>query len=126
MNELEESLQTHAEICDAMHQVVLEENRLLKTAGRVPEEAFLTRKRAALASLSSSLAMLKAVQEQGRASIPAARALVEKAQQVIMRALLVDRENEQLLLKCSMRQSFAVPTAMKPTLTHLQRAYGAR
>src|SRR3954451_18847996 len=121
MNELEESLHTHAEICDAMHQVILEENRFLKTAGRVPEDSFLMRKRAALAALSGSLAMLKTVHEQGKAAVPALRGLVEKVQQIIMRALLVDRENEQLLLKCSMRQSFVVPAAHKPSVTHLQR-----
>lgn len=125
MNRLEESLQIHADICDAVHQVILDENRHLKSAGRLPDEDFLGRKRAALANLTGSLTMLREVNEQAKATAPGLRALVEKVQQIIMRALLVDRENEQLLLKCSMRQNLAVPAPLRPTMNHLQRAYGA-
>jgi hypothetical protein len=123
---LEMTLQAHAQICDEMHQVILEENRFLKTAGRPPEESFLVRKRNALMTLSGSVAMLQGIGAQARSTVPAVKALIEKVQQTIMRALLVDRENEQLLLKCSMRPHMAQPVMVRPSATHLQRAYGAR
>lgn len=122
---LEMTLQAHADICDEMHQVILEENRYLKTNGRPPEESFLVRKRNALMTLTGSVTMLQQLSAQARSTVPAIKALIEKVQQTIMRALLVDRENEQLLLKCSMRPHFTPVANVRPTATHLQRAYGA-
>ena len=56
-------------------------------------------------------------------STPDLRATMEKAQQTILRALLLDRENEQLLLKVTMqpRQSTVAP---RMAASQLERIYG--
>jgi hypothetical protein len=48
---------------------------------------------------------------------------MEKAQQIVLKTLLLDRENEQLLLKTTLPATRkSVP--LRPSATHLQRIYG--
>jgi hypothetical protein len=116
-------LQAHAAICEALHQLILKENRFLKSTGRLPDESILAAKRAALAELSASLTQLR-LRSSDR--LPAdAGALATKAQQIVLKALLVDRENEQLLLKCTVGSSASRPAAPRPLAAHLQRAYAS-
>ena len=117
---LPEALRLHGEICESLHQLILKENRALKITGKAPDEDLLQAKRALLAELTASFALIRA-RSAGRAT-PEVRAAADKAQQAILKALLVDRENEQLLLKCDV-----VPrppqTVMRPPAAQFQRAY---
>ena len=117
---LPDTLDHHAEICEAMHQIILDENRRLKVAGNPPDEASLQAKRATLAELSKSLTTIRT--QTCSPVTPAIRAAAARAQQTILKALLVDRENEKLLLK-----AITVPpppkTASRPPTAHFQRAY---
>ena len=117
---LPDTLHLHGEICETLHQLILKENRALKSTGQPPDESSLQVKRTALAELSESLARLRA-RPAGRAT-PEIRAAAEKAQQTILKALLVDRENEQLLLQCDTAPHTA-PAATRPHAAHFQRAY---
>lgn len=115
-----EALHLHSEICEAMHQIFLLENRCLKSNGTPPDEALLHAKRTTLAELSASLTSLRAM--TATRPTPEIRSAAAKAQQAILKALLVDRENEKLLLKAI---SFPSPatTMGRPPAAHFQRAY---
>ena len=117
---LSEAIRLHGEICESLHQIILRENRALKLTGNPPDEALLQLKRATLAELSASLGVIRA-RSGGRATAEL-RAAAEKAQQAILKALLVDRENEQLLLQCDVVPRPA-PVAIRPPAARFQRAY---
>lgn len=117
---LPEALHLHSEICESMHQLILQENRSLKSTRKPTDETLLTAKRAALAELSASLAHLRA-RAIDRAT-PAIRAAAAKAQQTILKALLVDRENEQLLLQCDTAPRPA-PVMTRPPAAQFQKVY---
>ncbi len=117
---LSEALRTHGEICESLHQIILKENRALKSTGKAPDEDLLQSKRAMLAELTASFSVIRA-RSAGRAT-PEVRAAAEKAQQAIMKALLVDRENEQLLLQCDVVPRPAA-AAIRPPAAQFQRAY---
>ena len=119
-NSLPEALHLHGEICETLHELILKENRGLKSTGKPPDDTLLQAKRTALAELSASLARLRA-RTVGRATSES-RAAAAKAQQTILKALLIDRENEQLLLQCDTTPRTAPVTARPPAI-QFQRAY---
>lgn len=116
-------LQRHASLCDEIHALMLAENRLIRTSGRPPHDAFLADKRSKLAELTRSLEEVRAAQITRGPLTPELRAAIEKAQQTILKALLLDRENEQLLLKATMPARPA-PVAVKPAVANVAKAYG--
>ena len=119
---LPETLALHSEICEAMHQIILMENRCLKSTGKPPDEAALQAKRIKLAELSASLATIQA-QTSSRPT-PEIRAAAARAQQTILKALLVDRENEKLLLK-AIAAPVPLKTTPRPPAAHFHRAYAS-
>lgn len=122
---LPHALTSHAEICDELYELMLDENRFLKASGRAKEEAFLNRKRAMLASLTRSLEAVREGASQRGSSTPELRVAMEKVQQIILKALLLDRENEQLLLKSTLQPKPAVAVgSARPAASQLQRIYG--
>lgn len=118
-----ESLQTHTEVCEEMYRLMLELNRVLKAGNSTPDEALLERKRAALITLGDSLADLKSLGEMRSGASAADRSAMEKCQRTILKALLLDRENEQLLLKNAMVRPPVIAPA-KPAPGHLAKLYG--
>lgn len=115
-------LQEHTSLCEQTYQLVLEENCLLKKNGQPPDETFLEKKRRLLSRMDASLAALRQQSAEFKAEVPACHAAMEKAQQVILKTLLLDRENEQLLLKCSITMRPPAVT-LKPSASHLQKLY---
>ena len=116
------ALLEHLAACELTYQLMLEENRLLKTTGTPPGDDFLAQKRSALAQLDSALAMIQVVSAgelNGRL-----RATVVKTQQIVLKALLLDRENEQLLHKCMVTQRRPAAPKLRPTLQQIQKLYG--
>ena len=112
----------HTALCDRTYQLILEENSLLKTGDQPPDENFLERKRNILSYLSVSLSALREHGRNAKSEIPKLRTIIEKAQQIILKTLLLDRENEQLLLKRTMSARPPV-AALKPSMSHLQKLY---
>lgn len=123
--ELAEMLRLHLSLCEEAYETLLEENRLLKQTQQPPNESFLNGKRDLLSRLDTSLAAIREKNASGRARLPEHKPTVEKAQQVLLKTLLLDRENEQLLLKCSMPVKTA-PVAIKPSASHLEKIYFRR
>jgi hypothetical protein len=122
MNALE-SLQTHTDVCEEMYRLMLELNRTLKAGTAVPDAALLDRQRAGLVTLESSLASLRSHGGRAGAPSPELRSTMEKCQRTILKTLLLDRENEQLLLKNAMVRPRAT-APMRSTPGHLARIYG--
>lgn len=123
-----ETINQHLSICDEIHLLSLEENRILKQQQRVPEAEFLEKKRQLLAKLETSLARLKELNISLAGQAPTRpgidKALMEKARSRIIQILHLDRENEQLLLRYSMGGSR--PSVAPPPPSQLQRLYGSR
>ena len=119
------AIQAHHQLCDEIHQCVLDENRFLRQEQRAPDQALIERKTALLAKLDTSLAALRAVPA---ASIrdPEMRAALEKTRGRILQVLQLDKENEQLLLRCSLnatRPTRAPAAAAAPSVSMLQKIY---
>jgi hypothetical protein len=115
-----QSLQKHHEACEDLYRVMLDLNRSLKTGAQTPEDILLARQRAALAQLDSTLSEIRN-RTTGSAPLET-RAALERCQRSIMKTLLLDRENEQLLLKNSMVRA-PQQVAPKPSANLLARAY---
>ena len=120
---LPETLNTHSALCEEIYDLMIEENRHLRGSGQPPADALLSRKSALLGTLSFSLERLRAGLAEAVPTSAEIRKCVQHAQKTIMKALLLDRENEQLLLKCTMQRRPAVP-AYRPAASQLQKAYG--
>lgn len=117
-----ESLQTHTELCEEIYDLMIEENRTLRRSGKAPPDELLNRKSALLGTISFSLERLRGSIGESIPATPEIRARVQKAQQTILKALLLDRENEQLLLKSSVRPraEFSEP---RPPASRMKQAY---
>ena len=120
---LPESLTTHTALCEEIYDLMIEENRHLRSSGKPPQDALLNRKGALLGTLSFSLERIRAAIAESMPTSAEIRQCVQRAQQTILKALLLDRENEQLLLKCTMQKRPPV-AASRPALSQVQRIYG--
>ena len=117
------TLQAHHALCDEIHQDVLEENRFLRQHQRAPDQALIDRKRSRLDRLDQSLAALRSVPA---ASVrdPETRDQLEKTRARILQILQLDKENEQLLLRCSLTGGRATPAAAPAaSVSMLQKIY---
>lgn len=118
-----ETIQQHQRLCDEIHQCVLDENRFLRQHQRAPEAALAERKRELLRQLDEMLTALRAL-PAGAARDAETRDQLEKTRARILQILQLDKENEQLLLRCSLASAKPVATApISPSVSMLQRIY---
>ena len=96
-----EIVSAHQQLCDEIHRCALEENRFLRQHQRTPEPALLDRKRDLLARLDASLTALREL-PAASARDPRIREQLEFTRARILQVLQLDKENEQLLLRCSL------------------------
>jgi hypothetical protein len=115
-------LRQHQQLCDDIHQCVLEENHWLRQHQRVPDETLLARKRRLLEKLDPSLAALRTL-PAGSARDPSLQAGLEKTRARILQILQLDKENEQLLLRCSPAGAPGAAAAPAPAAALLQKIY---
>jgi hypothetical protein len=118
----EKTLQEHMAACELTYQLMLDENRLLKTTGAAPGEDFLGQKRAALKQLEDSLAVVRTLRKPKGEWGAEERAAIQKTQQIVLKALLLDRENEQLMRK-SVAGERPKAAQARPTLDQVQQLY---
>jgi len=92
-----EAVDRHLQICEELHALVIEENRILREEQRLPGAEISTRKEGLLQRLNASVAALKSADKTtgGGPRLALAR---ERSMQI----LRLDRENEQLLLRHSL------------------------
>lgn len=124
----EDVIRSHIALCDEVMALVMEENRILRSTGAPPQEEFLSRKRTLLPRLDKSLDELRQVRESGVKLGDGSRKMVEAAQNKLMKIFMIDRENEQLLLKATMpvARMGAMPVIHKMSPDKLRRAYGGK
>lgn len=121
-----ETIQAHHQLCDEIHQCILDENRFLRQQQRAPDAALLERKRSLLAKLDETLGALRSLPA---ASVrdPQSRESLEKTRARILQILQLDKENEQLLLRCSLAPARPLPGQSSPSatasVTMLQKIY---
>ena len=96
---IESTLSRHLVLCEEAYQILLRENRILKQTGQPPEQEFLRTKEGLLQRFDESH---QALAKADRVAARHLRPSIEKSQQVVLKTLLLDRENEQLLLKCAL------------------------
>ncbi len=122
----EEVIRRHIALCDDAHALILEENRLLRSTGRPPEEDFLERKRTLLPRLDESLERLRVIRESGQPLGETARRQIESAQKKLLKIFMIDRENEQLLLKATLpiARMGAAPVIRKISPEQARKTYG--
>lgn len=123
----EEVVRGHMALCDDVLAILLEENRILRSSGAPPLEDFLSRKRALLPRLDQSLEKLRAIRESGMPVSEPLRRTIESAQNKLMKIFMLDRENEQLLLKVTMPvvRMGAMPVIRKTAPDRIRRTYGS-
>jgi ElaB/YqjD/DUF883 family membrane-anchored ribosome-binding protein len=124
----EDVIKSHFALCEEVMSLVMEENRILRSTGAPPEEEFLERKRTLLPRLDKSLDELRQVRESGVKLSETTRKMVEAAKNKLMKIFMIDRENEQLLLKATMpvARMGAMPVIHKMSPDKLRKAYGGK
>jgi hypothetical protein len=115
----------HSALCEEVYSFLLEENRVLRSSGRLMQQGILDKKKMLLGALVDSLARVKASARAGKvAKTPALRAATLKAQRILLKSMLLDKENEQLLLKHALSSSSGeVNILPKPTANQVRRRY---
>ncbi len=120
---MSDAIREHQQLCDEIHQCVLEENRFLRQHQRSPDNAFLARKRSLLERLDVSLAGLRSI-PAGSVRDPQMRDVLENTRARILQILQLDKENEQLLLRVSLNRPQTVAnTPPAATVAMLQKIY---
>jgi len=95
-------LRAHVAICEQLHELFLEESRLLRTTQQPPPEELLARKREFLPQLDASLEQLKRINAASPRFTAQEEALVQEGRRSLLKLLMLDRENERLLLRAAM------------------------
>ena len=121
---LADSLQQHLLLCEEINLLLIEENRILQTTRRPPATDFLTRKSELLPKLDAARLALSIGKMTQEGEITLQKVAIERLQKKMLSLLLLDRENEKLLLKCSM-QADAFRVAAKPRAHLVSRAYSS-
>lgn len=121
---MSDAIRAHQQLCDDIHQCVLEENRFLRQHQRSPDDTFLQRKRQLLERLDASLAGLRTI-PAGSVRDADTRAMLEKTRARILQILQLDKENEQLLLRVSLNspRPSAAPGSPGASVAMLQKIY---
>ena len=119
-----DAIREHQQLCDEIHQCVLDENRFLRQNQRAPAEALIARKRQLLERLDHSLANLRSIPPTSVRD-PELREQLEKTRARILQILQLDKENEQLLLRVSLGTSRTTLAGANPpaSVAMLQKIY---
>lgn len=116
---------SHSTLCEEVYNLLLDENRILRGSGELEGSGLLDKKRMLLNALDNSLQQMR---QAARAAVvvktPALRSVATKAQRVLLKAMLLDKENEQLLLKHALSSSAGeVQIIPKPTAKQVKKRY---
>jgi len=103
-------------------EMFLEENMILKLGKTHEHAALVARKESLLKELAGGLEGLKHLREQ---KIPGNKETIRRLQDGIMKLLMLDKENEQLLLKSSMGSMNNISTAPQVSTATLEKLYKA-
>lgn len=115
---LAQVLRAHLAVCDELLAVVAQEHQALRDAASFNAFEFHQRRKALLPRLESALECLgrhrrpwRALSSLERAQCPEVGALLRANQDLIMKILVLDRENEQTLLRRGLLPARQLPPA---------------
>lgn len=118
ITELLQALQAHRTVCEEISTVVNQEHQALQDDGPFQPAGFQQRRKALLARMEGSLQSIAKYRGPWRALDPLERrrhpevgALLRSTQDLIMKVLVLDRENEQTLLRRGLLSSRHLPAA---------------
>ena len=116
-------LREHVRLCSDLHELFIEEGRIMRATGAPPDDAFLERKQSYLPVLEKGLELLRKINEEPESFPRSLEPLVSECRSKIMKLMMLDRENERLLLKSSL------PPRMKEAYSkvgpgRIAKAYG--
>ncbi len=116
---------SHSLLCEEVYNLMIEENRVLRGTGRIAQWEVLEKKRLLLRALEDSLLTMRQSTSVAKApKTPALKAVATKAQRVLLKAMLLDKENEQLLLKHALSSSSGeLQIIPKPTARQVRKRY---
>ena len=126
INELNE----HLTLCGEAYELVQEENRILNSA--TPREAYANadRRKELLESVTGSMVRVKAHKALWEKLSPPERAksmdvssLIKQNMDLIMKTVMLDRENEKLMLKHGMAPPNKLPTSRQNNPTAVAGMY---
>jgi len=101
---MEGAVQQHLTLCEETYRLLLWENRELRSSGGSTPETILQEKQELLGRLAASNDTLRSLNKQPRAFTQDSRQRVRSARNLCLKILLLDRDNEDLLLRNLMRQ----------------------
>lgn len=99
---VEAVLKGHIRMCTDLYELFIEEGKLMRTTGAPPEEEFLERKKGFLVALDRGIELLQKINETPDSFPRSLSPLVKEARDLVMKIMMIDRENERLLLKASL------------------------
>ena len=118
LSALARDLREHLGFCETALALATEENRALTGAGDYQPFEFHQKRTALLAGIDASLLRLRTWRQAWQQVDAAARArcgdvkpLFQKIQDLLMRVLLLDRENQQALLRHGLLPARQLPSA---------------
>ncbi len=114
--QLQEDLQSHLALCCKTLELVEHEHRALRVEGTLRQHEFDQVRQELLPSLTQSVEKLRAqrltLQQSASRRISAScQALLRQGQDVMMKILLLDRENEQAMLRGGL-----IPVSLLPSV----------
>ncbi|MBM3834502.1 MAG: hypothetical protein FJ403_14775 [Verrucomicrobia bacterium] len=123
-------LQEYFKVCDDVHAIVRRENQCLKSAEPQSIHQFQQSRKELLARLTATQMRLSVYKTSWLRSPPAVRAkqpevsnLIRQTLDLIMKTLVLDRENEQLLLRHQMVPANRLPSANRQNPHFVARLY---
>ncbi len=102
---IEATLSDHLKLCESIHTLLLEENRILKNTQSIPNQTFIEKKKHLLPILDKSLEAIKKLQPELASPFGNVKDLLKSAQNKLLQILYLDRENEELIVKFSLETS---------------------
>jgi len=115
-DEMTEALREHLVVCNALLELAHKEAQALKSPGPFPALAIQVERKALLCRLECALSLLGRKRTlwncSGKERVlgePRFKRLLQTALDTIMRALVLDRENEQQLLRLGLLQARGLP-----------------
>lgn len=123
-------LQQHLRLCEEVHTLVRAENQQLKSAapedlqaGTQARKSFLDRLTGAQQQIADHKAAWLRLPASERARHPEIAALIRQNLDLIMKIVLLDRENEQLLLRHRLVPPSKLPPAQRQNPNYVAKLY---
>lgn len=101
-DKVEAVLKGHIRMCTDLYELFLEEGKEMRATGVPPTEEFLEKKKGFLGALDRGIELLQRINENPESFPRSLAPLVKEARDLVMKIMMIDRENERLLLKASL------------------------